>query len=84
MLDIKTASGLQPIDFTTYYSATWEVLNAALMGQMPELEQISDIPIVPDYAIANGEAKKKRKKSGKKGKKGKKGGKKKGKKKRKK
>ena len=79
-MDAKNRSGVEPIGLAPYYSATWEVLSAARNGDMPELEEVSEIPEVPGHAVAGGEGKKKKKKGGKKGKKGGKKGKKSGKK----
>ena len=86
-MDAENRENVRPIDLTPYNSETWGILHEASAGEMPELEEICEVPIVPDYAIAGGTTKKK-KKGGKrkkgKGKKGKKSGKKSGKRKRKK
>ena len=76
-LDVKNQSGLKPIDYLPHYSENREIFVDAENGIKPEIEEVSEVPVIPDYAIGAGE-KKKKKKTGKKGKKGKKGGKKKG------
>ena len=81
-LDVENSNIIQPIGLSHYNTETWQVLNDARKGDMPELEEESEVPEIPDYALPDGDtSKKKKKKSGKKGKKGKKGGKKSGKKK---
>ncbi|GFS03075.1 protein phosphatase 1 regulatory subunit 16A [Elysia marginata] len=91
-LDAENCNHITPIQLAKYDSDTWDVLNDAKRGDMPELEDELEVPDIPDYALPDGaDGKKgKKKKSGKKGKKGKgkkgkkSGGKKKGKKKKKK
>ena len=75
-MDAVNKSGTRPIDHLEYRSPGWTVMKDASSGIMPEIDVVQEVPIIPDYAIARGE-KKKKKKGGKK-----KGGKKKGKKKR--
>ena len=80
-MDATNKEQLRPIDLTKYHTDTWDVLYVAAAGEMPEIKLKSEVPEIPDFAIAAGTAEKKKKKGKKKGKKGKKGGKKKGKKK---
>lgn len=78
-LEPCTSSGLKPLDFIPHESELWFIFTDALKGEMPELEEILDVPDIPEYSLPDGAAPKKGKKKGKKGgKKGKKGGKKKG------
>lgn len=77
-LNAQTTAGIKPVDLAKYKSPTWEVMNDAKKGEIPEIEEwTGDVPEIPDHALPDG-SKKKGKKSGKKGKKGakKKGGKK--------
>ena len=74
-MDVRTVNDMKPVDYLAYDSDSRDIFRDASQGIMPEIEQPSEVPIIPDYAIAGGE-KKKKKKTGKKGKKGKKGGKK--------
>ena len=78
-VDAKSTIDLRPIDLVNYDSPIWNILKLAKKGKMPNIEEYNEVPVIPDFAIANGAPKKKVKK----GKKGKKGGKKKGKKKKK-
>ncbi|XP_005095228.1 ankyrin repeat domain-containing protein 54 [Aplysia californica] len=94
-LDAENSNKIRPIDLSRYNTDTWEVLNDAKKGDLPEIEEESEVPEIPDYALPDGATSKKKKsgkgkkgkgkgKGKKKGKKGgKKGGKKKGKKKKK-
>ncbi|KAL5011832.1 hypothetical protein ScPMuIL_010383 [Solemya velum] len=77
-LDVRTRSGVEPIDLTKYNSISREILSDAKRGDMPELEEFIELPEIPGHAIPDG-SKKKASKGKKKGGKGKKkGGKKKG------
>jgi len=81
-LDALNSNEIAPIGLCNYNTESWDVLNDARKGDMPEIEEELEVAEVPDYALPDGATSKKKKKSGKKGKKGKKGkgGKKKGKK----
>ncbi|KAK3087053.1 hypothetical protein FSP39_001051 [Pinctada imbricata] len=70
-----TTSGITPMDIAKFGSPAWEIMNDFKKGEMPEIEEVNDVPEIPDYSIG-GEGKKKKKGKGKK--KGGKGGKKKG------
>ena len=77
-MDQTTKNGMRPIDFLDYGSQHRDLFTDAAEGKLPDIEPEIEVPIIPDYAIACGEAKKKKKggKKSKKGGKGKKGGKK--------
>ena len=72
-LDKRNLEGSLPIDLVPHNSESWMILDQATRGLLPVIEEKSEVPLIPDYAIAKGTAvKKKKKKKGKKGKKGKK------------
>ncbi|KAH9507576.1 Alpha-latrocrustotoxin-Lt1a [Bulinus truncatus] len=80
-LDARNCNNLLPIDLCNFNSETWNVIKEAMSGKMPMLENKSEVPEIPKFALPQGTTVKgvKLKKGGKK--KGKKNGGKKGKKK---
>ncbi|XP_064650184.1 ankyrin repeat domain-containing protein 54-like [Lineus longissimus] len=72
----KTRDGYQPADLVSHDKESWQILHNAKLGDLPEIEDINELPFVPDYSIPGAKPKKEKGKKGKKGKK--KGGKKKG------
>ena len=75
-LNLATTSGITPMDITKHGSDVWEVMNDAKKGDLPEIDEVNDVPEIPDHSIGGEGKKKKKGKGGKK--KGAKGGKKKG------
>ena len=63
-LDVQNKSGLRPIDVAGYHADSWRVLREADQGVSPVIEEVSDVPHIPEFAIAAGSAKKKKKKKG--------------------
>ncbi|GFO49489.1 ankyrin repeat domain 54 [Plakobranchus ocellatus] len=80
VLDAENQNGFTPINLCRHNTNAWEVLNDAGQGDMPEgIEEESEVPEIPDYALPDAasmlKGKKKNKSGSKKGKKvkGKKG-----------
>ena len=69
-LDSVNMNGIPPIGFTPYNGEDWKILHEAKNGNMPEIIEPNQVPIIPEYAILAFLPKPKKEKKGK-GKKGK-------------
>merc|ERR1711894_591240 len=45
--DFKNIDGFTPIHYCKHESETWEILRDAAAGEMPEIEDISEVPEIP-------------------------------------
>ena len=61
-LDARTKAGLRPMDLVGYHANTWTIFRDAAQGLMPDITETSEVPEIPEFAIAAGSAKKTKKK----------------------
>ena len=77
-LNSLNKDGFKPVELANFHTESWEILQDAGRGYKPELEEVVDLPIIPEHALnptkkAKKSSGKKKGKKGKKGKSGKKG-----------
>jgi hypothetical protein len=51
--DAMTVTGVKPTDLTKYSSEIWNVINEAKQGDLPEIEEISEVCEIPEFSIPN-------------------------------